>query len=75
MAKTSDKDGQKKRREKLKKGKEAYDDYRKKDQLRKKLKRLQDKNQPKHEQDVHRPAERTTVTKYQKNKNKKLHLP
>lgn len=40
MAKTSNKDRQAKRREKLKKDKEVYDDYRKKDQLTKKLKRL-----------------------------------
>ena len=65
MAKTSDKDRQAKRREKLKKDKEVYDDYLKKDQLTKKLKRLQDKNKPKPEQDAHRASERTRVAKYQ----------
>ena len=65
MAKTSDKDRQAKRREKLKKDKEVYDDYLKKDQLTKKLKRLQDKNKPKPEQDTHRASERTRVAKYQ----------
>ena len=65
MAKTSNKDRQAKRREKLKKDKEVYDDYLKKDQLTKKLKRLQDKNKPKPEQDTHRASERTRVAKYQ----------
>ena len=54
MAKTSDKERQDKRREKLKKNKEAYDEYLEKDRLRKKLKRLQDKKKPKTEQDAFR---------------------
>ena len=66
MAKTYDKDRQAKRREKLKKDKEAYDDYLKKEWLRKKLKRLHDKNKPKPEHDAHRAAEKTRVAKYQK---------
>ena len=71
MGKTSDKERQAKRREKLKNNKEAHDAYLEKDRLRKKLKRLQDKKKSKTEQDTFRTAERARVAKYRKLKKER----
>ena len=71
MGKTSDKERQAKRREKLKKNEEAHGAYLEKDRLRKKMKRLQDKKKPKTEQDAFATAERVRVAKYQKLKKER----
>ena len=58
MGKTPDKLRQQKCREKQKKDDKAYQDYFKKDQLKKRLKRLENKQKPLPEQEAHKVAEK-----------------
>ena len=71
MGKMSDKERQAKRREKLKQDDRAYQSYLKKDQMRKKLKRIADKKNPKPEQDAHKAAERVRIRKYRLQKKER----
>ena len=65
MGKTPDKLRQQKCREKQKKDDKAYQDYFKKDQLKKRLKRLENKQKPLPEQEAHKVAEKNRVRNYQ----------
>ena len=64
MGKTPDKLRQQKCREKRKKDYKAYQDYLEKDRLRKRLKRLENKQKPLPEQEAHKVAERNRVRNY-----------
>ena len=64
MGKTPDKLRQQKCREKQKKDDKAYQDYFKKDRLKKRLKRLENKQKPLPEQEAHKVAERNRVRNY-----------
>ena len=64
MGKTPDKLRQQKCREKQKMDDKAYQDYFKKDRLKKRLKRLENKQKPLPEQEAHKVAEKNRVRNY-----------